>query len=595
MSQQLASILQKNKSTILEQWEKSLREKLTAARKETKAALRDSVPDFLDDLIIALQTNLNKIKPDIIKFAHKHGSERASTSDYSIEDALLEYNLLRRVIFHSLEAECNISPSERDIILEAINFSMMMAGAEYAKQERSMLESIIEQMPAAVWIAKAPSGEIMMSNSLGKKDLFYQAFHQSGHILARSILNATSCENEIVKIKRANAQDDFIRLDASPILDSRGETILGVAIGTDVTELYAVQEELRVLFELAGTGKAVICPSTGKILRTNKALSDMMKYSISELLNMDFHDLIDQKSTEKQKRFLRKDGTDFWGEVYLSTLPPTPEGSDQSICTVIDVTEQRKTLEAQKQVTDSLSAEQKMRDKFISALSHDLRTPLTTATISSQMIERKSHDPKLSALAKRTSASLNRVAKMIEDLLDANSFQAGNKFIPELQYINVAELAQNTLNELETIYGERFILDSVDRIDAYLSANGIRRVIENLCSNAIKYGSPTAPVTVGLAKEGTDLNLTVHNFGVPLKADETQAVFEQFVRSSSAERSGKMGWGIGLSIVKGVVEAQGGTVDIESDEHGTLFNIRLPLDARNFVNKNRDESPTIHH
>lgn len=727
MSEQLASILQKNKLSILEDWEHDVRQKLSAARKETRAALRDSVPDFLEDLIIALRTSLKEVKPDIIKFAHKHGSERANASDYSIEDALSEYNLLRKVIFAHLEKEAEVLPSERDIILEAINFGMMKAGTEYAKrqvitlqEERSMLETIIEQMPAAVWIAKAPSGEIMASNSLGNKDLYYRAFHQSSHILARSILNGSTCKNEIVKFKKQDKTDDYIRLDASAVVNAHGEITHGVAIGTDVTELYAAQEELRVLFEKAATGKAVMNPDTGKIIRVNDAFCRMMKYNCNELLSLSLSDITTENRAGNQQEFCCKDGEVFWGEYYYSNLPGTHDNPRQAVFTIIDITkrklfvdqmnqfnmrlqriadiqpnligqvdknlcyefvnktyeswygidiedmigkkisdvlgsaefakvepylnralqgekvvfekfinfknghprhihctyspninedgevvglfisvsdttEQKHILEEQKEVADALYAEQKMRDKFISALSHDLRTPLTTATISAQMIERKADNPKLLGLAQRATSSLNRVAKMIEDLLDANSFQAGNKFIPELEYINIVELTQNTLNELETIYGSRFILDSIDEINTFLSANGVRRVIENLCSNAIKYGSPTAPVTVSLAKAGQYLSLTVHNFGVPLKAEETQAIFEEFVRSSSAEKSGKTGWGIGLSIVKGVVEAQGGTVGIQSDDDGTLFRIRLPLDARAHVNSSEEGiSPTAH-
>lgn len=733
MSENLANILQDKKQFILEMWERSVRDKVSPARKESQIAIIDSVPFFLDELILALRTNLNMVKSDILRFCHKHGSERFHTTDYSIEDALCEYNLLRKVIIHTLEEETELSIHDRDIILDAINYGMVKAGSEYAKHqmmtiksERSMLASIIEQLPAAVWIAEAPTGEIMLSNSLGKSDEFFEAFHQSGHILARAIVNECPCKNEIIKIRRIDSADEFIRLDAAPIVNSFKEITHGVAIGTNVTELYSTQEELRVLFEMAGTGKVVINHRTKQITRVNKAFTSMIKYQASELLKLKISDLTYDKDDENQTKFKCKDGSEFWGATFMSPILRTPAGEEQCICTIIDITERKKAEEYMKdfnqrlqmitdiqptligqvdkdfryvfvnqtflewyqvekedvigkkisenlgseyekiepylyeamkgrrvvfeteinfkkgtkrflhityspnfdknqnvvglfisvtdhtelrktlnefrklaneqtQVVDSLHVEQKMRDKFISALSHDLRTPLTTATIAAQMIERKSEDPKILNLAQRTSASLIRVAKMIEDLLDANSFQAGHKFVPELQHMNVVELAQNTLNELETIYGERFILDSVDEIETFLSPSGVRRVIENLCSNAIKYGSPTAPVTVGLYQQGDELCLTVHNYGVPLKAEDTKKLFDQFVRSSSATKSGKTGWGIGLSVVKAVVEAHGGTVDIESDEDGTKFKILLPLDARSFVNNAGDEPQPLAH
>lgn len=734
MSENLATTLQHNKQFILDTWERDVRDKIYSARKESQITIINSVPIFLDELIQALRSNLNMVKSDILRFCHKHGSERFHTTDYSIEDALCEFNLLRKIILNKLEEESEISKEERDIILDAIHFGMMKVGSEYAKSqmialkgERSMLASIIEQMPAAVWIADAITGEILLSNSLGKEELYYKAFHQSGHILARAILNESACNNEIVKIKKFDKVDEYIRLDAAPILNSYKEITYGVAIGTDVTELYSAQEELRILFEMAGIGKAVIDCKTNQITRVNQAFSTMLKYPETELKNLNFSELTMDEIGGNQKKFKCKDGSEFWGAIYMSPILRTPLGNEQRIFSVVDVTErihaeeymngfnqrlqiitdiqpnliaqvdknlryefvnqtflnwynlqfkdvigkkisevlareefekvepflneamqgkrvvfdkeirlqngatrffhityspnfgkdkqvvglfvsvsdhteQRRTLEEfrklaqeQKEVAETLHLEQRMRDKFISALSHDLRTPLTTATIAAQMIERKAVDQKIQSLAQKTNASLNRVSKMIEDLLDANSFQAGHKFIPQLQHMNVVELVQTTLNELSTIYGERFILDSVDVIETYLSPNGVRRVVENLCSNAIKYGSPTAPVTVGLSIESHELCLTVHNFGVPLKVEETQALFEQFVRSSSATKSGKAGWGIGLSIVKGVVEAQGGRVYIESDEDGTIFKISLPLDARDFVGQGGNDSASMTH
>lgn len=742
MSKKLSLLLQKNKPAILEQWKNEVRQFLTAARKESETSLIDSIPAFLDELALALKDGLHSVKIDMVTFAHKHGSERANASAYSIEDALYEYSILRRVIFKQLETETPISPQERDIIYEAINFGMRMAGSEYAKaqlnnlqQERSMLQSVLEQMPSAVWIADATNGEIMLSNSLGKKGLFNQAFEKSNNILARAIKLAQPCQNEIIKIRRPDSASGYIRLDASAVSDPEGKITHAVAIGTDVTDLYLAQKELMVLFELAGTGKAVVNSKDGKILRVNKTFCEMLKFNPDEIIDKKFSDFSRAEDPGDQKRFRRKDGSEFWGEIFSSPLPGTYDEPNQSVCTIIDIsqrkkieeeakashrklqiiadtqpiligqvdtnlrflfvnktyqewyglsieeivgkhteevlgkksfadlspyftqalegkkvvfekhtefmngtprylhctltpgldkdgktctifisisdhTEQKKILEAfkkseheykmlaleQTQVADSLHEEQIMRDKFISALSHDLRTPLTTASISAQLIVRKTEDAKITSLATKVTASLNRVNKMIEDLLDANSFQAGKKFIPELFETNMVTLTQSTLDELETIYGERFILDSVDSLTAYVSPNGIRRVIENLCTNAIKYGSPTAPVTVSLSNSDRHFILGVHNFGIPLKASETSALFNEFVRSSSAEESGKKGWGIGLAIVKGVVEAHGGKVDVKSDETGTLFKIKLPLDARSFVNARKaGPTPTVSH
>ncbi len=143
---QTAKLLRSSKAEIMKVWEARVREALPAAQHESRASLRDSIPDFLEDLLIALETNLSTAKPEIIRFAHKHGSERANTSSYSIEDALTEYNILRRVIFAIIEVQGPIPPRDRDIILEAINYGLAKAGAEYAKLQLSQLAEKNEKL-----------------------------------------------------------------------------------------------------------------------------------------------------------------------------------------------------------------------------------------------------------------------------------------------------------------------------------------------------------------------------------------------------------------------------------------------------------------
>jgi signal transduction histidine kinase len=105
--------------------------------------------------------------------------------------------------------------------------------------------------------------------------------------------------------------------------------------------------------------------------------------------------------------------------------------------------------------------------------------------------------------------------------------------------------------------------------------------MENLISNAIKYGAADSPVTVTLQDLSDKVRISVHNFGNPLSDDERTRIFDQFKRSKAAEASGKKGWGIGLTIVRGLTEAHGGSITVESSqETGTTFAVTLPRDAR---------------
>jgi signal transduction histidine kinase len=111
----------------------------------------------------------------------------------------------------------------------------------------------------------------------------------------------------------------------------------------------------------------------------------------------------------------------------------------------------------------------------------------------------------------------------------------------------------------------------------------LRRVIENLISNAAKYGSPTGPITLTLEKRASEIDISVHNVGNPLPREELLQLFDPFHRSSTADASPHVGWGLGLTLVRGVAEAHGGRVHVESTpEAGTTFTLSLPLDSRPF-------------
>jgi signal transduction histidine kinase len=128
------------------------------------------------------------------------------------------------------------------------------------------------------------------------------------------------------------------------------------------------------------------------------------------------------------------------------------------------------------------------------------------------------------------------------------------------------------------------VLRAPSTIEGFWSSSAIRRILENLCGNSVKYGAPHRPVTVSLEEEGGKVKLQVHNEGMPIPTTELPHLFEPFRRSSAARASGKRGWGLGLTLVKGLVEAQGGSVSVSSSEaQGTLFTVVLPRDARSEV------------
>jgi signal transduction histidine kinase len=238
---------------------------------------------------------------------------------------------------------------------------------------------------------------------------------------------------------------------------------------------------------------------------------------------------------------------------------------------------------AARKVTDDvivkLKAERDLRERFVSALTHDMRTPMTAAKISAQLMGRKfSTVPDIQKGVNRIVRSLDRADEMIRDLLDANQIEVGGKVLLSLQECNLTKLLQTTVAELVVIHGDRFIIEcpEVDFVGRWDSA-ALQRVVENLANNAIKYGKPAGTVTLRLTRSEGDAVLAVHNDGDPISEADQLVLFEHLRRSRSAQDGLQKGWGIGLTLVRGLTEAHGGSVAVESNAPaGTTFFVRIP-------------------
>lgn len=513
MENRISSVLNESKNEILNVWEENVKSCLPAARKESKFSLRDSIPDFLDDLIIAFERDLSEITPELLQFAHKHGSERANLTEYSIEDALTEYHILRKVIISTLERKIGLTTEQRDVIQDAIHLGMVKAGSEYSNLQLRNLESERKRL------------ELI-----------------------------TDTQPILISQVDVNLRYTFVNRAYESWYGIPMKSILGKTVEQNIGKRAFVQ--LKPYFDEALRGNKVVFDTT-------------LHYS---------------DSFKKHIHCAYVPGFDINGKVnciYLS---------------VADTTDQQENLNAYKkrekeyrELTEALNTEQRLRDKFISALSHDLRTPLTTASLSAQLISKKTKEEPVINLSRKIISSLKRVDKMIEDLLDASRIKAGKKIIPQIEEFNISDLINETIEDLETNYGSRFVLDAPDDQICWLSPNGVRRIIENLCSNAIKYGSSSEPVTISLKIDNASLEICVHNYGDPLKATDTNLLFKQFERIN--DNSEKRGWGIGLSVVKSIVDSHNGKIKVESDEKGTTFKVKLPIDARPYIDQSQ---PVIH-
>lgn len=220
-----------------------------------------------------------------------------------------------------------------------------------------------------------------------------------------------------------------------------------------------------------------------------------------------------------------------------------------------------------------------IQEYLLDTLAHDLRSPIAAAKMGAQLILRRPEEVELNIkTASRIANTMDRLDSMIHDLLDASRLRAGQGLQLQFEECDLETMAKQIASEFKYTHEREFLVKTPGPTIGNWCKNALTRAIENLLSNAVKYGSKNTPITITLKKHEETVCLMIHNHGNPIPKNEQLILFEQFRRSKTAEA--EAGWGLGLTVVKGIVKAHFGKISVESSEAaGTLFSIELPLRA----------------
>ncbi len=248
--------------------------------------------------------------------------------------------------------------------------------------------------------------------------------------------------------------------------------------------------------------------------------------------------------------------------------------------------EARRTAEEARARAEAASAEAReigqLQEQLMAVVGHDLRTPLSAVRLSSTLLLRGgSLAADQRRHVERIATSSARMARMISDLIDFSRVRRGQALPMEKEPVNLSEICRCGVSELQQVHPDRRIVAVAgDASDATGEGDPDRllQVVSNLIGNALQHGAPDQPVEVAVERRDSYLVLTVHNRGPAIAPEQIPSLFEPFRRGrSDAEGARRGSSGLGLFIVREVVTAHGGTIDVRSDERaGTTFTVRLP-------------------
>lgn len=259
-------------------------------------------------------------------------------------------------------------------------------------------------------------------------------------------------------------------------------------------------------------------------------------------------------------------------DVMESEAPLTAVEREVIVCSI-----EQAVNDAATQFSDTLREFQ----NFLShTLAHDLRTPLTTVKATAQVLQKQLSEDGQQSKITRIIQSVNRIDDMIRQLLDEGRISAVKDQPMTFTEMDLDWLIRDIAYELNISNPDRFVIISGGECFGFWNQNCLRRLIENLASNAIKYGAENGLVTLTLSQDEKTVTLKVHNTGNPIPEEQHEKLFEKFSRLGSSNK--KIGWGIGLAVVRSMIEQHHGTISVRSSvAEGTTFNVTLPKDSSN--------------
>ncbi|HMQ29561.1 MAG TPA: PAS domain S-box protein [Chloroflexaceae bacterium] len=495
-------------------------------------------------------------------------------------------------------------------------------------------QTLFDQAPIGVLIADT-AGRLLDANPafcqltgytcdellrMSPDDLTHPDDLAADQTLAARVLDGQQPTSASVKrYRRKDGQVIWVQITRSFVRDDAGNTRFGLAFVEDITERTRAVEALRrseATFAAAFNNGPVILSITrladGRIVEVNERFLTATGYSRDEVIGRTPLELglwvrpqqrDDGLQHLRQGFALREGEADFRmkdGSVRTCLLFATvlDVNGERSVLTALtDITERRRAEAERARLAEEnarlfadeqraraeAEAAVRLRDEFLSVASHELKTPLTALLGNAQILQRRAAREGL--LAERDRRSLDaiveqiqRLSLMMAELLDVTQI-AARRIALERRPLDLAELARRVVEELRpTLVAHPLVLE-LPATPAHLVGDELRlaQVMTNLLQNAAKYSPPGRQVMLRVATDPHEVRLAVADQGIGIPQAALPRLFERYYRAPNAGEAGIAGMGIGLYVVREIVELHGGLVSVVSVEgQGSTFTVTLP-------------------
>lgn len=434
------------------------------------------------------------------------------------------------------------------------------------------------------------SNEVLQTEFLGAdRDHLIRELQEQGHIKAEATQH------------RKDGSVIYVRGSVVLLKDDQGKMLGMVAVNHDITEHRAQERQLRFHASLqeSVTDAVIATDMEFRIQSWNRAAETIYGWQAAEVIGKSVADILKTRFESEQVRdriveeFLNRGS---WRDEYIqyhkngteihilgsTTLFKDDNGQPVGIVTVNNDITQRKKVEAALRLALQKEKElNELKTRFVSMASHEFRTPLTSILSSSEILARyrkqmedEQIDDKLNLIARQ----VKHLTQIVDDVLNLGRMQSGRgEFKPVPLDLN--QICQEIIAEFQSQPNVEIIYTCQQApIVLNLDMTLIRKIINNLISNAIKYSPSGKPIHMSLERDGDFARLQVRDEGIGIPPADLNRLFEPFHRANNV--GGISGTGLGLAITKEAVERHGGSITVQSEVNtGTTFTVRIPYSS----------------
>jgi PAS domain S-box-containing protein len=401
-----------------------------------------------------------------------------------------------------------------------------------------------------------------------------------------------------------------------PIFSREGPPVgMGSAI-VEITERKRAEEALResnqtlrALVQACPLAVMVLRPEDGSVQLWNPAAERIFGWAEGEVLGRPLPTVPAERWQEFQRnlqavlegapfqgvetRRLRKDGTQIDVGLWAAPLS-APEGV-RVLVMLHDITERQRLVaergrleEELRQRVEELAAADRRKDEFLAMLAHELRNPLAAISNAGHVLDRKGtagdgrHDPRSHELIAMIGRQIRHLSRLVDDLLDVSRFSRGRIELRK-EPVELRRAVEGAVETARPLLEQRrhHLTVSLPEEPLWLEADltRIEQVLANLLHNAAKFTEPGGSIELTAEREDSEAVLRVHDDGAGISPELLPNIFDLFVQEERSLARSRGGLGIGLTLVRTLVERHGGSIEAESagPGRGSTFTVRLPL------------------